>query len=196
MPFSRPQYLIPTLHPEASLEALEHILSYEQIQLIMRLDGATSVSALTKLLSRSLTDVMEDVKDLVLQGVLQLHQRVSKGGRLQRVFWPPPSEEWRALPGFLDDETGNPLDTEPEVYTISSMELPAYGQSPPETPAPPSEQPPTAEPQEGDIFKEATVVKPFNFADYLAYQASQEANRTTTSSAEISTDEEEKRQEK
>lgn len=132
MPFSKPQILIPVLHPEASLEALEHLLSPEQIQLIMRLDRRSSVKDLAQLTSRSLTDVTDDIKELTIQGVLQLFQRTTKGGPLHRVMWPPPAEEWLELPG-ISDPLGNTTDTEPEVYTISSMELHAVP-FPPEPP--------------------------------------------------------------
>ncbi|TNE44559.1 MAG: hypothetical protein EP343_30220 [Deltaproteobacteria bacterium] len=124
MPFTNPHILIPLLNPEASLEALEQILSPQQIQLIMRLDRNTTAKDIAQLTSRSLTDVLDDIKDLALQGVLQLYQRQSQNGRLQRVLWPPPVKEWLELPGLGDTLTDN-KDTEPEIYTISSANLPA-----------------------------------------------------------------------
>ena len=122
MPFSKPHILIPQLNPEASLEALEQILSPQQIQLIMRLDRNTTAKDIAQLTSRSLTDVLDDIKELTLQGVLQLYQRQNQSGQLQRVLWPPPVDEWLELPG-LGDTMPDSKDTEPEIYTISSASL-------------------------------------------------------------------------
>ncbi len=124
MPFSKPHVLIPQLNPEASLEALEQILSPQQIQLMMRLDRNTTAKDIAQLTSWSPTDVLDDIKELALQGVLQLYPRQSQSGQLQRVLWPPTVNEWLDLPR-QGETLPNSQDTEPEIYTISSANLTA-----------------------------------------------------------------------
>lgn len=183
MPFARPHMLIPILNPDVSLEALEQLLSAEQIRLVMRLDGGTSVHVLATLLNRSLTEITDEIKELAAQGILQLYQRTTPQHRLERVLWPPAIEEWDGLPGVFEESRSNKVDTEPEVYTISSMELPAF-HSPP-VPSQPS-QAETEDPGEStnpehepvkllsiapDMSMDATIVKGFNLAEFLAAQA-------------------------
>jgi hypothetical protein len=122
MPFSQPYLLIPSLNPDASLEAIEHILSEQQIKLIMRVDGDTSLTDVATLLDRPVAEIVTEIKYLLIQGVVHLYRRNVTTRDLQRVFWPAEAGEFpisEEPDQFKPEQTG----TIPEVYTISSVEL-------------------------------------------------------------------------
>ncbi len=75
MPFSKPKNIFPVLNLRVTPQQLEGSLSPEQVQIITRVDGSTSIRSLAMLLNLPLDDLIVAIQSLVELDVLEIHER-------------------------------------------------------------------------------------------------------------------------
>lgn len=75
MDFSKPSLLVPMLRQGLAIDALEGLLSPQQIELLIMLDGHTSLPELADLLQRPLKSLFPEIERLCLEGVVVLYKR-------------------------------------------------------------------------------------------------------------------------
>ncbi len=86
MPFSHPETLLPFLSSNVSLHALEHILSPDQVLLITRMDGSSTLRTLATLSGKTIEVIVDEVKSLLEQGIIELFQR-NMSDELVKIDW-------------------------------------------------------------------------------------------------------------
>jgi len=108
MVLQEPDKIFPKLSSDANLQALEGILTNEHVQIIVRLDGNTSVTGLSQLLGISFETIAAQIMDLFVYGVVVLYKSErDENGEQILVEWKDVQKDVQET-SAQDDSADNP----------------------------------------------------------------------------------------
>ena len=130
MPFSKPRNIFPKLNSKASPHQLEEFLSLEQVQIVTRVDGTTSLTSLAQLLRRPIDDLVADVKALLLLDVLEVYERQASTGTFEHLQYSVDDDIFREfsqtlLPQYGVEEPNSGTFSNPSSILLQSSPEPS-----------------------------------------------------------------------